>query len=161
MPRHLTGTRMPVHHYAKCSWGDCAFGLMLSEYKICAGKGMWWHPSCPCWKEIDSDIPNFSKRVKKDLEDYVESQFIKDSMYNLLRWIDQNESNNDYYDDIIDIAYREFEGLIHAMFISEGISRKEIIPQLKENQNLELMFYLLLLKLATISNAFASFITKQ
>ena len=161
MLRDLKGTLMPEHHSPKCSWEDCTAGSILDEYGVCISRGMWWHSACPCWKEVDKQMIKFLKSAGMDLEDYIDTQLIKDSLYTMYKWIDQSESPSEDCKDITTIAYKELNSLMKAMCFTERVTRKELISEIKRNPNMELMFYLLLLKLASLNNIVATFISNE
>jgi hypothetical protein len=161
MLRDLEGTLMPENHSPRCSHKDCAVGTILNAHGVCISNGMWWHQSCPCWKEMDKDVARILKSTSADLEDYIEVQLIKDSLYTMYKWIDQNASSKEECKDIVYIAYKELNSLLRAMCFTEKVNRKELITEIRENPNVELMFYLLLLKLASLNNIVANFITEE
>ena len=161
MTERFVGTYKPQHHRPKCSWKDCAAGFVLMENDTCLFNGMWWHPSCPCWKELDQRIAKQIKAASMDLEDYTDAQLTKDALYNIYKWIDDGNSSDQQCKDIVYTAMKEFNALLRAMYISENISRKEMMQQIKEHPKVELLIQLLLLKLASLDSIVANFIAEN
>lgn len=161
MTEKFIGTYKPQHHNPKCSWRDCSAGSVLMANDTCLLNGMWWHQSCPCWKEVDQRIAKQIEAASMDLEDYTDAQLTKDALYNIYKWIDDDTSSDQQCKDIVYTAMKEFNALLRAMHISENVSRKEIMKQIKEYPKVELLIYLLLLKLASLDSIVASFIAEN
>jgi len=146
----ISGSVMPEHHMAKCSWEDCLYGNTLNTKGYCKAFGMWWHPACPCWVE-DLHAKQFN-----DLELFMEEQLIKDNLLNLLKWVGISSEQN--ANEIINTAFVEYNALLHAIALSTEASLKEIHKLIQEAPIAELVIHLLLLKLAVLDKALAKFL---
>jgi len=136
----------------RCSYKDCVYGVSLEQNpKFCKTYGMWWSASCQGWK----------RSVVYNIKEFLEEEIIKDSLTSLYDWISKHHYNPVDYSRVISTALFEYNSLIKAIQVSKKIDKKDIIDGINENNNTELIIYLLLLKLAILDIKFAEILMNR
>lgn len=50
-----------INHKIKCEFIDCFAGMGLAGTGICFLKGIWWHQSCPMYKNENEALLEWKK----------------------------------------------------------------------------------------------------